>query len=89
MKVILDIPDDIAAQLTAPGQELSRAALEALSLEGYRRGVLTQLQIGQLLELSRTETEDFLAQHADLYDYEPTELQREAEALARLSKDPR
>ena len=69
MTVTLDIPDEIASQLTAPGQELSRAALEALALEAYRRGALSQLQVGRLLGLARIETEDFLAQHLDLYDY--------------------
>ena len=64
----------------------SRAALEALALEGYRRGILTQLQVGQLLYLSRIETEDFLAQHVDLYDYDSAELHREIEALADMPK---
>ncbi len=85
----LDIPDDLAAQLTAPGQELSRAALEALALEAYRRGALTQLQVGQMLGLSRIQTEDFLARRLDLYDYEPAELQREAQALSKLADRPR
>jgi hypothetical protein len=30
------------------------------------------------------ETEDFLASHADLYDFDPRELHREAELLANL-----
>ena len=89
MIVTLDIPDEIAPQLTAPGQEISRSAMEALALEAYRRGALTQLQVGQLLGLSPIQTEDFLAEHVDLYDYEPSELEREAEALARLSNSPR
>lgn len=87
VRVILDIPDEIAAQLSVRGQELSRAALEALALESYRRGRLTQAQVGRLLGLSRIETEDFLAERLDLYDDEPNELQREAEALSRLSKN--
>jgi hypothetical protein len=89
MTVTLDIPDEIARELAAAGQELSRAALEALALEGYRRGALTQLHVGSLLGLSRIQTEDFLAEHLALYDYEPAELRREAEALARLSDRPR
>jgi predicted HTH domain antitoxin len=88
VRIILDIPDEIAAQLAANGQELSRSALEALALESYRLGALTQGQVGQLLSLSRIETEDFLAQHVDLYDYDPTELQREADALSSLSDNP-
>ena len=68
MKVTLDIPDEIANQIKAYGADISRTALEALALDGYRRGMLTQLQVGQLLGLSRIEAEDFLAQHVDLYD---------------------
>jgi len=86
MKVTLDIPDEIAAQLKAYGQDISRAALEALALDGYRRGMLTQFQVGQLLGLSRIEAEDFLAQHVDLYDYESAELHRQTEALAETPK---
>jgi hypothetical protein len=85
VRVVIDIPDEIAAQLTAGGRELSRTALEALALEAYRLGTLNQLQVGRLLGLSRMETEDFLAEHADLYDFDPSELSREAQALANLS----
>ena len=85
VRIILDIPDEIAAQLAARVQELSRSALEALALESYRLGALTQVHVGRLLGLSRIETEDFLAQHLDLYDYEPNELRRESDALSRLS----
>ena len=86
MKVTLDIPDEIAAQLRGYGRDISRAALEALALDGYRRGMLTQLEVGQLLGLSRLETEDFLVQHVDLYDYDAAELHREIEALADMPK---
>ena len=86
MKVTLDIPDEIAAQLKAYGQDILRAALEALALDGYRSRMLTQFQVGQLLGLSRIEAEDFLAQHVDLYDYESAELHRQAEALAETPK---
>ena len=85
MIVTLEVPDDIARALAAHG-DLSRRTLEALALDGYRREELTQLQVGQLLGLSRVETEDFLAQHLDLYNYDPNELHREAEALEHYSE---
>lgn len=84
MTIKIDIPDDIAANLAAGGREPSRTALEGLAVEGYRRGDLTQLQVGQLLGLSRIQAEDFLAQHVDLYDYDPSELRCEMDALAKL-----
>lgn len=85
MTVTLDLPDEIAQALGAPG-DLSRRALQALAIAAYREQALTQFQVGQLLGLSRVETEDFLALHVDLYDYDPNELHREAEDLERYSK---
>ena len=37
MDVQLQIPDDVAHTLQSEQPDLSRAALEALALEGYRR----------------------------------------------------
>jgi hypothetical protein len=42
---------------------VSRRALEAIALEGYREHSLTLYQISEMLDLSRVETEDFLGQH--------------------------
>jgi len=85
MEITIHIPDDLARSLGQAGADLSRRTLEALAVDGYRRGSLTQLQVGPLLGLSRVETEDFLARHVDLYDYDPGELDREARAFEKLS----
>jgi predicted HTH domain antitoxin len=89
MEFTLRIPDDLARSLAGAHGDLSRRALEALALDGYRQGALTQRQVGQLLSLSRIETEDFLARHVDLYDYDPAELDREAQAFEKLSNRAR
>lgn len=81
----IELPDEIAQALASRG-DLSRRALEALAVEGYRQDALTQLQVGKLLGLTRTETEDFLAQHVDLYTYDPGELEREAKALEKYAE---
>jgi hypothetical protein len=47
---------------------------------------LTQKQVGEILGLSRIETEDFLSRHADPGDYEPDRLAREAESLRRYTE---
>lgn len=85
MEITIRIPDELARSLAGAGGDLSRRALEALAIDGYRQGSLTQFQVGQLLSLSRIETEDFLARHVDLYDYDPAELDREAQVLEKLS----
>ena len=79
MTITVALPDDIT-QHAEPGRE----ALEALALEGYRSGTLTQFQVGQLLRFSRVQTETFLASHLDLYDYTTEELEAEADLLHRL-----
>jgi predicted HTH domain antitoxin len=84
MEVTIHIPDDLVRSLGQGGGDLARQTLEALAIDGYRRGWLNQFQVGQLLVLSRIETEDFLARHVDLYDYDPAELDREARALQKL-----
>jgi len=63
MEVILRIPDEIAQRFSAEGADVSRRALEALALEGYRDQTLTLYQVSEMLGLSRVETEDFLGQH--------------------------
>ena len=63
MEVTFRIPDDVAQRLSAAGGDVSRRALEALALEGYREQTLTLYQVSEMLGLSRVETEDFLGRH--------------------------
>lgn len=79
MDVTLRIPDDVARRLAAAGGDVSRRALEALALEGYRDQTLTLLQVSEMLGLSRIETEDFLGRHhVSLSVVEEADLDREA-----------
>ncbi|HEX2715596.1 MAG TPA: UPF0175 family protein, partial [Candidatus Acidoferrales bacterium] len=63
MEVTLHIPNEIAKRLSTAGGDVSRRALEAIALEGYRDQTLTLYQVSEMLGLSRVETEDFLGQH--------------------------
>ena len=87
MEVTLRIPDDVARKLSAAGGDVSRLALEALALEGYREQTLTLYQISEMLGLSRVQTEDLLGQHhVSLSTIDDVDLDREAaifEAAAR------
>lgn len=79
MEVTLHIPDDVAKRLAAGGGDVSRRALEAIALEGYREQALTLHQISEMLGLSRVQTEDFLGQHhVPLAKIDEAELDREA-----------
>ena len=63
MEVALHIPDEIAKRLSAAGDDVSRRALEAIALEGYRDQTLTLYHVSEILGLSCVETEDFLGEH--------------------------
>jgi predicted HTH domain antitoxin len=91
MEVTLHIPDDIAKRLSAAGADVSRRALEAIALEGYREQTLTLYQISEMLGFSRVETEDFLGQHhLPLALIDETDLDREAALFEAASRrDPR
>jgi predicted HTH domain antitoxin len=91
MEVTLRIPDDVAKRLSAAGGDVSRRALEALALEGYREQILTLFQVSEMLGLSRVETEDFLCQHhVALAVINEADLDREAALFEAAShRNPR
>lgn len=90
METTLRIPDEIAKQLCAAGGDMSRRALEAIALEGYREQTLTIYQISEMLGFSRVEAEDFLGQHrVPLAVMDETDLDREAAVFEAASRrDP-
>jgi Uncharacterised protein family (UPF0175) len=81
----LNLPDDVVRQLTAHGEDLTRTALEALALEGYRSGKLTEAQVRRLLGYqTRMEVDGFLKQHGVYLEYTVEDLDREAAISRRL-----
>jgi len=87
MEDTLHIPDDIAKRLSAAGGDVSRRALEAIALEGYREQTSTLHQISEMLGLSRVETEDFLGQHhVPLAVIDEADLDREAALFEAASR---
>ena len=85
MQVTVDIPDDLAERLKAAGGDLSRRALEALALEGYKRGQLTKPELRRLLGFgSRNALDGFLKAHNVFEAYSLDDLARERHALDRL-----
>lgn len=85
MRVTLEVPDDIARGLMADGRDLPRAALEALAVEGYRSGALTQAQVRRMLGYqSRAEVDGFLKEHGVWLEYTLDDLERDRETLRRL-----
>ncbi|MES2394132.1 MAG: UPF0175 family protein [Acidobacteriota bacterium] len=85
MQVTLDIPDTLAAQLTAAGQDPARAALEALAVEAYRSHQLSESEVRRLLNLeTRMEVHTLLADHDVPLHYTEDHLRRDIEASDKL-----
>lgn len=84
MEVTLTIPDEIAGQILAGGQDLSRRALESLALEELRSGRISEAQLSQMLGLDRMEADGFLKAHGIYYDFTVEEIENQVESLKRL-----
>lgn len=86
MRIVINVPDDIASALQASGRDVSRGAVEAVASEGYRAGLLTRDQVGQLLGFSFWEAEAFLKQrHADL-GYMDEDLSQDRDDIEHASR---
>ncbi len=91
MLVTVEIPDDLAERLAGQGQDLERATLEALAIEGYRSGSLSPLQTRLMLGFeTRYEFDGFLKQHQvweHAYDLE--DLEQDRATMRRLEASGR
>jgi hypothetical protein len=85
MNFTVEIPDNLVGQLNASGGDLSRRALEALALEEYGSGHLTEDELRRLLGFgTRYQLDGFLKAHDVWVDYTLEDFRREVESLERL-----
>lgn len=85
MDLVLRIPDEIVPRLNADRAGLERRALEALALEEYRSGRISDAQLSTMLGFSTVnETDGFLKEHGVPLDYTMDDLERDRETLGRL-----
>src|SRR5437016_6445140 len=81
----LNYPNELSAALAASGQDLSRAAFEAIALEAYRERKLSTAQLRRLLGFeSRYELDGFLKQHEVWLEYSWQDLEQDRETHRRL-----
>jgi predicted HTH domain antitoxin len=83
-RIAVDLPEDIAKRLEAAWRDLSRGALEAVAVEGYRDGTLSREQVGRVLGLSFWETEAFLKERQACLAYDEQDLEQDRRDLDRL-----
>jgi hypothetical protein len=85
VRIWLDLPDDVVEQLHAEGQDLSRAALEALAIDAYRMNRITAHQLCRVLGIpSRYALDGFLKHLGVPLEYSLADFDDEAAASARL-----
>ncbi len=85
MQVTLELPEDLARLLGENSAGLSRAALEALALEGIRSGKLTVAQARRLVGIAtRYEMDGFLKSHGVMLPLTVEAIERDAETAIRF-----
>ena len=76
--VIILLPDELLTALAAPGQDLSRAALEAIVLEAYRERKISHAQLRRLLGFqTRMDADAFLKERGVELEYSADDLERD------------
>jgi Uncharacterised protein family (UPF0175) len=85
MDVAIQVPEDVARHLEARWGDVPRRALESLTLEAYRSGVITEAEVGRMLNLSsRLEIDAFLKRGGAYLDYTEADLERDIAAVRQV-----
>ncbi len=85
MEITLNIPDDLARQVTSEGKDPARVALEALALEGYRAERLSESAVRRMLGFeTRMEVHAFLKQHGVYLNYDVADLEQDQATAEKL-----
>lgn len=88
MQITLEVAEDIARHIAADAPGLSRAALEALAVEGVRTGRLTTEQVRRLLGFStRYETDGFLKEHSVFHSVTREDVDRDGQVALEFSRE--
>ena len=92
MQVTINLPEDISESLEGRWGNVPRHALEAIAVEGYRTGALTETQVRRLLGLAtRFEVHALLKEHKVPLHYTESDLEEDLSAhrdLGILSRCP-
>jgi hypothetical protein len=84
MDVCINVPDDVVTRIQARWNDLPRSVLEALAIEAYRTGVITEAEVQRMLDLpSRWDTDRFLKASNAYIDYSETDLERDIDAIRK------
>lgn len=81
MNLAIELPEDIAERLETVWENMSRGALEAIAVDGYRAQALSRGQVGRLLGLDYWETEAFLKKREAYLPYDEADLDHDRAAI--------
>ncbi len=86
MTLSIDLsPSALALLRQSYGDDLSKAALEALALDGYRAGRFSRFQVQELLGFdNRWDTENWLGTRGAAMQYSHSDLESDGETMRRL-----
>lgn len=88
MQVILDIPEEFAAQIIPAGKDPAREALELLAIEGYRTGHLSESEVRRMLAFeSRLDVHALLKEHGIPLHFSLEDLEQDRQTMNRLFGD--
>jgi hypothetical protein len=87
MQITLELPEELGRYLGQDAQTLSRAALEALVLEGVRSGALSTAQARRFLGFrTRNQMDGFLKTHGIDLPLTIGQVQRDSETALAFSQ---
>jgi predicted HTH domain antitoxin len=85
MRVTIQLPDDISAALEEQWDDVPRRSLEAIAIEAYRTGALTESQVRRLVGVeSRFQVHALLKEHNVPLQYTATDLEDDLQAQREL-----
>jgi predicted HTH domain antitoxin len=85
MSVTIDLPEDISAALEEQWDDVPRRSLEALAVEAYRTGALTESQVRRLLGFeTRFQVHALLKEHEVALRYTAADLKEDRAAHRQL-----
>jgi hypothetical protein len=85
MDLAIQLPEDVARQLEENWGDVPQRALEAIALEAYRSGVITEAEVQRMLNLpSRWQTDAFLKRSQAYLDYTEEDLKNDIAALRKV-----
>lgn len=89
MQVSIQLPEDISVALAERWDDVPRRLLEAIAVEGYRTGALTEAQVRRLLGLgTRFQVHALLKEHHVPLQYTSADLDEDLAAQRDLGVLP-